>query len=139
MPTGIINTGFCGFCGITFIPMLSRKPPANLNSGRKLLFKVKVMESDITDKATIAFCFHGIKSVAKCAMFSDYPIIELHRFFQRKTFRKILHNLLIAVHFCEWRYIIFSPRAQNKPFSFNHNNDDSRFSFINIVGVNSTI
>lgn len=46
-------------------PILLGKPPAYLNSGRKLRIKIKIMESDITYKAATAFCFHSIKSVAK--------------------------------------------------------------------------
>ena len=48
-------TCFCGFCGIALIPMRSRKPPANLHARRKIRIKIKIMESDITDKAAAGF------------------------------------------------------------------------------------
>ena len=103
----IIKTGFCGFGSVTLIPIFFSKSPTNLNPGRKP--RIKMMESDITDKEAIAFCFHRIKSVAKPIMLGNYTIIELHSFFQRKAFGQILHNLLVAIHFREWHYIIFAP------------------------------
>ncbi|GEM_PF-2230818 len=135
----IIKTGFCGFGSVTLIPIFFSKSPTNLNPGRKPRIKIKMMESDITDKEAIAFCFHRIKSVAKPIMLGNYTIIKLHRFFQRKTFGQIFHNLLVTVDCRKWKYIILQPRAQNKSLSFNHSNIDFNSSVINIVGVNSTI
>ncbi len=72
-------------------------------------------------------------------MFGDYTTVKLLRLFQRKRFGEIFHNLLIPIDFSEWKYVIFSPRTQNKPIGLNHNKNGCKPSSTNIVGVNSTI
>lgn len=100
-----------GFQGISATPELSSKPPANLNTGRKMGLKVRLRQAG--ESRELMFDLNGPKAPSALIDASLQSFQRSERLLLGQDLWEELHDLAIGVHGGEWFQIGVVPLSQS--------------------------